>query len=273
MLARPMRRMPRRWRSAPPPETVLSRDLYRAYLDLVSSDPQPHARDRSVASAAAAAAAAADAHYRSAPSVFDNGEFVREIALRADPVAAFLGPRFALLLPERMQVICGLMELPPSVTGYRPDVTATPLAAAPLAALPAEVYRGDHFRALGRRAFELELALATTFGGRHLLLLAPDLQQSLNAFGDVSRTVVPFMKRNVLYDCVIPFAGTSRAPAAAAEARQRQIKDASAVASFYTMMGLLCFKYGAAVRKSVILDRVILGPTGIVQIVSEAIAR
>jgi hypothetical protein len=273
MLARTMRRMPRRWRSAPPAETVLSRDLYRAYLDLVSSDPQPHPRDRSVASAAAAAAAAADAHYRSAPSVFDNPEFVREIALRADPVAAFLGPRFALLLPERMQVICGLMELPPSVTGYRPDATAAASAAPLAAALPAQIYLGDQFRTLGRRAFELELALATTFSGRHLLLLTPDLQQSLGAFSDVSRTVVPFMRRNVLYDCVIPFTGTSRAPAAAAEARQRQIKDASAVASFYTMVGLLCFKYGASVRKHVILDRVIMGPAGIVQIVSEAIAR
>ncbi|CAK7896072.1 hypothetical protein CAAN1_03S01772 [[Candida] anglica] len=252
----------------PDPALVSGRDLHEQFC-MAAGEPQSHPWP-----------VESDIKYYSSPDIFRRAGFLKEVESRTDPLKNFIGSQFPLSVAERMQVICGLTTLPSSMTGYqrlvkKNDSGLQKSVDDPPCSITNE-YSSDHFRSLGRRIYEVQLRLIV-FDSNYLSMAAEDIENNFALFADPHSTIIPFMKRNTIYDCILPFKGTSDGKYLDREERkvkQGIIRDTTAIASFYTLLGMLCLKFGTSkVAEPFIRDKIILGSNGIVNSLAESMSR
>lgn len=253
---------------------VLSRDLYKKFMERC----EPNVGLETVKQTSGTFHNSIDRteiKYGIAPDFFEYRTFLKDIETRTAPIQRFLGPNFQLSSSELLQILCGLTELPPNITEYqRLEPPAPPSPTNKVS----QVYSSDQLRALGRRIYDLQVRLVTTFNGNHLSMSPVDIQSSFVHFTRPNNTIIPFMKKNQIYECIIPFTGTNREKelkeAAQIEARKLEIKDTTAIASFYTMLGMLCMKFGTGrVIDEIIIEKILIGNNGIIRTLSESLSK
>lgn len=247
-------------------DAILKRDLYNLYMVLTNNAKYDYS-NRDVPYKTLIDKT--EIKYYPSPDDYSYEGFLEHLQSRTLPIQTFVGQDFQLLLAERMQIICGLTELPINITNYHRK--------SPSCSLISQVYTSDQLRDFGKQIYELQLRLMTTFHGNHLSLSKEDLENSLLYFSNPIETIIPFMKWNIIYDCIIPFSGTQIFTFKDKESinfKKEQIKNSTAIASFYTMLGMLCMKFGTAtVADKVINEKILLGSNGIIKIVSENLSR
>lgn len=223
-------------------------------------------------------------------------EYPDEVKSRIEHLRRFLPIQFVLLKEECLAVLCGHsdvevnlhamerdrigtggseeIEQPTEPRGQHPfSKSGEPL---PFSAL--SLFSSQRAQILGAGIVDAYLALSTLFADEaYLSVPAEDLEPVHNIFND--RLLIPqFMRRNQIYDCLIPFRGSRRACNADAGTNIREIqgriRDETAVASFHTLVGLLSIKYGQRkVAESLILPIVVNGPRGLIRLATEKATR
>lgn len=242
-------------------ESVLSRDLF-----LQDSNHKPSLYPRSVTEF--------DSEFSGVQynlnviESLDDPEFRELLQARTSHLQSFLGKEFSLLFEELACTICGLanMTVEKSPLQVNPESPKSPFSRI--------FIQQDTLRQVGKSFFIMQTQASTTFADAgHLTTHHRELELSLMIVDDIDGLVCDFMKRNSLYEVVIPFRGAQSAgsiPAEQAKEFRAMIRDQTCVGSFYTLLGLLVSKFGASVVRDGFWNSRVLDPnTGIVKIATD----
>lgn len=214
-------------------------------------------------------------------------DFESRIAPRTEHIQQFVGDEFPLSLNEKLSILCGLSNFPlifeqrgknnVSMTDKISNNSTGEQLFPNL--IEGEEYTTEKLRNIGKAIFDLHLGLSTIFADEKYLSLPSDsLEQTMNLFSD-DREIIPlFMKRNFIYDCILPYQGTMRCgmihSSEMNKKRKVKIQDATSIGSFYTMIGLLSVKFNKEdVLKKVVYGKIINGRTGLVSLATETLTK
>lgn len=209
-------------------------------------------------------------------------EFQDLLRARTSHLQSFLGEEFSLLFEELACTVCGLANM--SILPARNEILDDSLAQDSLKTLIPPLTLGSPFsrvlmqqdtlREVGKRFFVMQAQASTTFADvGHLTTHHRELELSLMVLDNTDGLVCDFMKRNSLYDVVIPYRGAQSAgsvPAEQAKEFRTIIRDQTCVGSFYTLLGLLVSKFGSAVVRDGFWNSRVLDPNlGIIKIATD----
>lgn len=214
-------------------------------------------------------------------------DFESRIAPRTEHIQQFVGDEFPLSLNEKLSILCGLSNFPlifeqrGKNNVSKTDKISNNSTGEQLFPnlIEGEEYTTEKLRNIGKTIFDLHLGLSTIFADEKYLSLPSDsLEQTMNLFND-DREIIPlFMKRNFIYDCILPYQGTMRCgmihSSEMNKKRKVKIQDATSIGSFYTMIGLLSVKFNKEdVLKKVVYGKIINGRTGLVSLATETLTK
>ncbi|CUM51507.1 uncharacterized protein AC631_01891 [Debaryomyces fabryi] len=214
-------------------------------------------------------------------------DFESRIAPRTEHIQQFVGDEFPLSLKEKLSILCGLSNFPlifeqrGKNNVSKTDKISNNSTGEQLFPnlIEGEEYTTEKLRNIGKAIFDLHLGLSTIFADEKYLSLPSDsLEQTMNLFND-DREIIPlFMKRNFIYDCILPYQGTMRCgmihSSEMNKKRKVKIQDATSIGSFYTMIGLLSVKFNKEdVLKKVVYGKIINGRTGLVSLATETLTK
>lgn len=202
----------------------------------------------------------------------DHKELEKRLTGRTDKLQAIIGNEFKLLPKEAIVILCGLSNSLVQLGLYGTD-SANKI-----------MFESSKLKDIGESTYRFTKQTLLLFGDLQYLS-APweELLKALRAVNDEAFIIPEFMKANLIYDLVIPFRGTTRGFAHLVDselseditqlaARQRRIKDATSIGSFYTMIGLLVIKYGKErIVENFLVPNVFNGKNGIIQIITDRI--
>lgn len=170
-----------------------------------------------------------------------DSHFRKHLESRAAHIENFLGPDFKLSFHELLCILCGISDLTVDL-GPEQTNAANPV----FTNLHVEHSR---LRDMGERFFNLHCISSTVFAdSQHLAASHMELEHSLSCLDDRKLLITGFMRKNNIYDCLIPFRGaTNGLPLHRKdyETLRDQIKDDTAVASFFTMLGIVNARFGS----------------------------
>lgn len=86
------------------------------------------------------------------------------------------------------------------------------------------------------------------------------------------------MKRNYIYDCILPYQGTTRRGVIHSSEKytekKKKIQDVTSIGSFYTMIGLLSVKFNMEdMLDKVVYGKIINGQAGLVTLATETLTK
>ncbi|ODV80286.1 uncharacterized protein CANTADRAFT_5934 [Suhomyces tanzawaensis NRRL Y-17324] len=191
--------------------------------------------------------------------------FEMEIRPRTESLQKLVGTEFDLTIRERLVILCGLSNLRVSFEDAIPGSQI--------------VYESSRLRQMGQTIIKLHLSLQTVFTDESFLSSSgEEVEQDVDFFEKAEEfMIIEFMKKNLVYNNVVPFQGAMRhGPIHSQQKytdRKKRIRDKTSIGSFYTMVGLLHVKYLDRVLESVIINKIINGSSGLVNIRVEAETR
>lgn len=214
-------------------------------------------------------------------------DFESKITPRTEHIQQFVGEEFPFSLNEKLSILCGLsnftlvVEQKAEDGAYLSDKTSSSF---PSQGLFPEVRTGEQYtteklRSIGKTIFDLHLGLSTVFTDeKYLSLPSESLEQTMNLFNDERKIIPLFMKRNYIYDCILPYQGTTREGLIHSTEKytekKRKIQDVTSIGSFYTMIGLLSVKFNMEdVLNKVVYGKIINGQSGLVTLVTETLTK
>ncbi|KAG2734161.1 hypothetical protein G9P44_002167 [Scheffersomyces stipitis] len=200
-------------------------------------------------------------------------DFEARISPRTDIIQRFVGTQFPLSLEEKIGILCGLSTFHLDIRLQAVDERRI--------TFPTDrvLIETDRIRAIGKHALKMLLDVETVFmNERYLSSSTKDIFDSLDFFNNEQGVIPEFMKRNLLYNCILPYRGAMKFGRIADETTYAQVKagilDRTSIGSLYTMIGLLTIKFDRQkVRESFLLKKVIHGGLGIINLTSEALTR
>lgn len=184
-------------------------------------------------------------------------------------IQQFVGDKFPLLLPESMAILCGSSDFDVWVTSVGNSNNTEKFKNPTQEIVLVSQWR---LRQLGREFFSFNCSVCTIFNDDYYLALSiQELHQALLTVEKSDLLVREFMKRHALTKALVPFRLSPKSKnKGRCEAVRNIDDDATIVGSFYTMLGLLVIKFGAArVRDELWLDRIYDSPSGILKIVMD----
>ena len=214
-------------------------------------------------------------------------DFESKISPRTEHIQQFVGEEFPLSLNEKLSILCGLsnfslvLEQRRKDDGSLSDKTLYNFSSQRLfpKVKTGEEYTTEKLRSIGKSVFDLHLGLSTVFADEKFLSLPSEkLELTMNLFNDERKIIPLFMKRNYIYDCILPYQGTTRGGVIQSTEKytekKRKIQDVSSIGSFYTMIGLLSVKFDMEeVLDKVIYGKIINGQGGLVTLATEALTK
>lgn len=191
-----------------------------------------------------------------------NPQLKKLLESRAHLVQRFLGNSFKLPFDDLLPIICGLANMK---IEHRSSPTGS--------AFEKGFVHQSVLREVGKRLFECSLNSATIFTGlSYLSMSQSELEHNLAYFKDYDRLIIEFMRRQLLYDCSIPYRGIQDYGlllTTDAELLRVKIKDKTAIGSFFSLLGVLVLRFGTTrVNTEFIHDKVLSGSNGIYSIAS-----
>lgn len=203
-------------------------------------------------------------------SIFETLEhylsFRKHLEMRTSHIEKFLGPDFQLSFQDLLCILCGVSEL--SVDLGKEQATVTNPVFTDL------LVEHDRVRDMGERFYNLHSVCATVFADlQHLSASHVELQHSLSCLDDRKQIITDFMKKNGLYNCIIPYRGpTAGKPLDPQEfvALKQQIRQSTCIASFFTLLGITNARYGSLkVLRELWYPKIMGSDTGILKIVTD----
>lgn len=199
-------------------------------------------------------------------SLLDKGEVdLSDLQLRLKPVSRFLGPSYSLLDYELAAVVCGLANT--SVTLGAQD------SLLPAGNLP--LYNTDSLRILGKKLIRMHLDEHAVFSNeRYLACSLDEIESDLSLYDPrkVHEAIPQFMRRNLIYQLVIPFRAASHSGFIKERVQyllqKEAIHDATCRGSFFTLVGMVHTKYGSDTR-SFIENKILGGHRGLITIINK----
>lgn len=212
----------------------------------------------------------ADTHRKATTSLLiakleSDSRYAQFLKPRIQKIRRFVSPEFPLLDKECLAVICGRSVIDLKLQ----DKNSTSEGI---------VYSSDKLLALGSTTLEAYMALATLFTDEGYLSLPSDELQPLHEIFCDKQLIPEFMIKNLLYECLIPYRGAMRQgriyiPEELTVAK-KQIMNETAIASFYTLIGILCVKFDQRiVARSLIIPTILHGQRGLIQLATERLTR
>lgn len=273
---------------------ILSRDLYKENPQINSHQKIPYQGGRP--SFYRRAATDFDSEYLDRKGLGNNRilevldldkDFEFKISSRTEHIQQFVGQEFPLSLNEKLSILCGLSNFSLvleqrgkddaslsdkissnfSNQGLFPEVRA------------GEEYTTEKLRSIGKSIFDLHLGLSTLFTDeKYLSLPSESLEQTMDLFNDERKVIPLFMKRNYIYDCILPYQGTTRRGVIHSTEKyvekKKKIQDVTSIGSFYTMIGLLSVKFNMEdVLDNVVYGKIINGQGGLVTLATETLTK
>lgn len=236
-------------RHLPTPETVLTRDLFLLFPQVSSVNKvsylgrKPSFYSRIVTDYKPDEASQGR-KYRNTyikETLEHDLHFRKHLESRTDHIQNFLGPDFKLDFNDLLCILCGISDMTIDL-GTEKISLNNPV-------FPNLHVEHNRLRDMGERFFSLHCMSSTVFADlQHLTASQMELEHSLGCLDDTKLLITEFMRKNNLYDCLIPYRGaTSGLPLDQKEydRLRSQIKDDTAVASFYTMLGVMNARFGS----------------------------
>lgn len=243
-----MRPCSRFFRHLPTAETVLTRDLFLLHpqvntVDKVSyTGRKPSFYSRIVTDYRSENEMNGN-KYRNAyirETLEHDSHFKKHLESRAARIQNFLGPEFKLSFQDLLCILCGISSMTVDLASEKFTVSNTVFSNLHV--------EHDRLRDMGERFFNLHCISSTVFSDTtHLTASHMELEHSLDCLDDRKLLIIDFMRKNNLYDCLIPYRGaTSGLPIQQKdyETLRDHIKDDTAVASFFTMLGIINVRFG-----------------------------
>lgn len=200
-----------------------------------------------------------------------DNDFKVKIESRIDQIQKFVGPEFELLMNEMLSIICGLSNFDIEIIKKDQDILSQSNFASKTVTIGS-----SRLRILGKSIYELNIGLSTVFASQRFLSLSSgEIESSLELFNDEKKLIPLFMRRNLLYNSIIPFQGAMRSgPIHSSDklrTKKSKIHDATSIGSFYTMLGILVTKFDKdEIAKKIIQDKVLDGTHGLINIAMES---
>ncbi|KAK8440778.1 hypothetical protein ACI3LY_000941 [Candidozyma auris] len=184
-------------------------------------------------------------------------ELKESLEARTAHVQRFLNPYFSLAFKDLLLITCGLAN-------FKIQQHSKP--AGPV--FDKGYIHQNVLREWGKRYFDLNLKKAAIFPSlSHLSMSHSEIDHHLSYFTDMNAIISEFMGRQLLYECLIPCRGAQvdgKLSREEADQLRASIRDKTAIGSFYTMFGVLLFRYGKGEATQDFLQRKILdGKNGI----------
>lgn len=172
----------------------------------------------------------------------------------------FLGDAFKLPFEDLLPVVCGLANM------------KIKQASSPTGSVFDQGFIHQNvLREIAKRLFLTSLNNGTVFTDlSYLSMSQSELEHNLAYFRNHDRLIIEFMKRQLLYSCLIPYRGIQdygKLLATEANLLRTEIKNETAVGSFHSLLGILVLRFGStAVTTKFLYDKVLGGPNGIYSI-------
>ncbi|CUM67468.1 uncharacterized protein PRCAT00005164001 [Priceomyces carsonii] len=199
-------------------------------------------------------------------------ELRQKLQPSVDSIQEFIGERFNLLFNEKICVLCGLSNI-------MLDIDSTSTAEINTNFPNRRTIHSTKLRSVGKYLFELHMKLCAVFSNHNYLSLSSeDIKYNLSVFKDETFLITEFMKKNSIYNCIIPYKGAMKnGPIYSLETYENarsKIRDETCVGSFYTLIGLLNTKFDHEMVTEDLIDKKIMkGPSGIISIASELMSK
>lgn len=184
-------------------------------------------------------------------------QFQENISSRLVPIQNFVGSKFPLNTMEKLSVICGLSNFSIESSKY---ITKH------------KIYtESDKLRKFGQLTLSLHLGLETVFLSENYLSTSKsELLYDLSLF-DCNSVIPQFMKKNMMFNSIIPFRGAMRSGKIESldlyEETKAEILNKTSIGSLYVLIGLLSTKFDTkSIVEEILLPKIIHGPQGIINI-------
>lgn len=240
---------------------TLARDLYLESLPLLNGSRAPaRSHNPSVSDFHSVYVDGSDSRRNAdiLKNIKRDANLKKQLSHRTNRIQAFIGPTFPLLFHDLLAIACGgaNMKIPhnQTPTGSAFDSNAW--------------VHQEVLRQWGHKYFRSVLLSATLFSDLTFLSQPKEeLQQALSTLPATDSLVCTFMKYNLLYDCVIPYKGAhlnGRLTHNDANILRAAIRDETSVGSFFTMLGLLLFRFDRNLVESLFcMPKVFEGSSGV----------
>lgn len=207
--------------------------------------------------------------WRQSDNVFETIEldssFRKHLQMRISPIEKFLGDEFKLSFHDLVCILCGISNQKLSLGNEEKSALNQVFTKILI----------DHIKVqnLGERFFNLHSQCGMVFADPHHLSASDaELRHSLSLLDDRKSIITEFMKRNGLYNCIIPFRsptfGTPLKPPELDEVH-RQIKEETCNLSFFTLLGITVARYGTLeVLQKLWIPKILGTDQGILKIVT-----
>ncbi|KAF3990130.1 hypothetical protein FT663_01502 [Candidozyma haemuli var. vulneris] len=175
-------------------------------------------------------------------------------------IQRFLGPSYSLSFDDMLLILCGLANL-------KLKQVSNPTGSV----FDRGLIHQDVLRESGKRYFRSTLLSSTIFqDNTYLSTSHSEVQHNLAFFGNQNQLIINFMKRQLLYDCLVPHRGAQVDGTLSrdkANLLRQKIRDNTAIGSFYSMLGILLFRYGNEdIATNLLQDKILGGTNGIYSI-------
>lgn len=181
---------------------------------------------------------------------------------RTQHIKRFLGDAFELPFEDLLPVVCGLANM-------KLKQSSSPTGSV----FDQGFIHQNVLREIGKRLFLTSLNNRTVFTGlSYLSMSQSELEHNLAYFKNHDRLIIEFMRRQLLYSCLLPYRGIQdygKLLTTEADLLRTKIKNETAVGSFHSLLGILVLRFGsAAVTTNFLHGKVFGGPNGIYSIAS-----
>lgn len=178
---------------------------------------------------------------------------------RVAKLQQFVGDKMPLLTTELVSILCGSSDFSVIIDGNDSKTS---------------VFESQKLRLLGKLTYNMARDQLVFGDEQYLSSTLTEVQTSLTALNEDDKIIPLFMRKNLIYNSVIPFMGVMKYGLikdtnVITEVKTR-ISDLSAIGTFYTMIGVLVVKYGTKNVEEILLGpKVINGNSGVLSIVTE----
>lgn len=214
-------------------------------------------------------------------------DFANLIESRTEPIQKFLGHNFSLLPREKLSIICGLTNIELEFLQILKDrdssestnsiinLNHSPSLLNHSSSLLIET---DKLRKIGKSKVDLDLSINTVFiSQKYLSTSTAEIDHNLKLFGDYDVIIPEFMRKNLMYSCILPFRGAMRdGPVHSLEeyeATKEAILNRTCMGSFYTMLGILYVKFDREMVGKLVTEKFVNGNLGLVNIAMDMMTK
>lgn len=207
-------------------------------------------------------------------------DFANLIESRTEPIQKFLGHNFPLLPREKLSILCGLTNIELEFLQSLKDRASSESnnSSFDLNHSPSVLIETDKLRKIGKSKVDLDLSINTVFiSQKYLSTSTAEIDHNLKLFGDYDVIVPEFMRKNLMYSCILPFRGAMRDGTVHSlqeyEATKEAILNKTCMGSFYTILGILYVKFDREMVGKFVTEKFVNGNLGLVNIAMDMMTK